>query len=114
MELTGDNNSFPEHSGFHPGAIFMLNRKTKEECFRQNLFAIPSAHASLMKTIRVGMFLFLFDYEERNLYGVFEVASDSSINIVPSGFSPSVKAFSAQVRKPDEFGLLYSYPWIVA
>ncbi|XP_078427555.1 uncharacterized protein LOC144700048 [Wolffia australiana] len=81
-----------------PGAIFMSNRATKEECFRRKLFGLPSSHAGLVKKIKAGMILFLFEYDKRYLYGIFEATSDGSTNIVPSAFVKSGKSFAAQAR----------------
>ncbi|MQM12864.1 hypothetical protein Taro_045779, partial [Colocasia esculenta] len=46
----------------------------------------------------MGMLLFLFEYEERKLYGVFEATSDGAMDIVPMAFSSLGKLFSAQIQ----------------
>ncbi|KAF8412707.1 hypothetical protein HHK36_000675 [Tetracentron sinense] len=79
------------------GAIFMSNSTTKKECFRRNLFGLPPSQAGFVKKVKSGMILFLFEYEKRKLYGVFQACSDGAIDIVPNAFSSSGKAFSAQV-----------------
>lgn len=79
------------------GAIFMCNRKTKQECLRRGLFGLPPSQARFVQKIKSGMILFLFEYEERKLFGVFEAASDGGIGIVPDAFSFSQKSFSSQV-----------------
>lgn len=94
----GKNSRLLEHDRFPPGAIFMSNRTTKKECFRLKLFGLPSSHASFVKKINVGMILFLFEYEQRKLYGVFEATSDGSTDIIPTAFVTSGKEFSAQVK----------------
>ncbi|KAK9291987.1 hypothetical protein L1049_019939 [Liquidambar formosana] len=80
------------------GAIFMSNRSTKEECFKKKLFGLPPFYADFVKKVKVGMVLFLFEYEQRKLYGVFEATSDGAVNIVPHAYRSSGKQFSAQVR----------------
>lgn len=87
---------FPEY-----GAIFMCSTRTKEECLRRNLFGLPLSSASFVKAVRSGMILFLFEYERRMLYGVFEAVSDGQLNIVRHAYrstsSSSSQSFPAQV-----------------
>lgn len=85
------------------GAIFMSNASTKRECFRRKLLGLPSAQANFVKQIKAGMVLFLFEYERRELYGVFRACSDGSTNIVPHAFTSSGKQFPAQVWMPQLF-----------
>ncbi|XP_057511216.1 uncharacterized protein LOC130793515 isoform X2 [Actinidia eriantha] len=80
------------------GAIFMSNASTKRECFGRKLFGLPSAMANFVKQVKSGMILFLFEFESRELYGVFRATSDGAMNIVPHAFSSSGKQFPAQVR----------------
>ncbi|XP_031505171.1 uncharacterized protein LOC116267534 isoform X2 [Nymphaea colorata] len=80
------------------GAIFMCNRETKKECLARGLFGLPPSQAQFVQKIKSGMILFLFEYEERKLFGVFEASSDGGIGIVPEAFSSSGKSFSSQVE----------------
>uniref|UniRef100_A0A1D1XVI2 B2 protein n=1 Tax=Anthurium amnicola TaxID=1678845 RepID=A0A1D1XVI2_9ARAE len=82
---------------FLMGAIFMSNRSTKEECFRRKLFGSPASQEGFVKKIKAGMVLFLFEYEERKLYGVFEATSNGAMDIIPTAFISSGKLFSAQI-----------------
>lgn len=82
------------------GAIFMSNISTKRECFKRKLLGLPSAQANFVKQIKVGMVLFLFEFERRELYGVFRACSDGSTNIVPDAYISSGKCFPAQVWMP--------------
>lgn len=84
--------SIPEY-----GAIFMSNNETRRECLRKNVFGLPSSHASFVKHVKVGMVLFLFEFERRELHGVFLACSDGAMNIVPHTFSSVGKQFPAQV-----------------
>lgn len=43
------------------------------------------------------MTLFLFEYEERKLYGVYEATCDGALDIDPGAFTSSGKYFTAQV-----------------
>ncbi|KDP31494.1 hypothetical protein JCGZ_15446 [Jatropha curcas] len=80
------------------GAIFMSNSATKEECFRRKLFGLPLGQADFVKQVKAGMILFLFEFESRELCGVFQACSDGAINIVPHAFTSSGKQFPAQVK----------------
>lgn len=79
------------------GAIFMANVSTKKECFRRRLFGLPLAMANFAKRVKAGMVLFLFEFERRELFGVFRATSDGAMNIVPNAFSSSGN-FPAQVK----------------
>ncbi|XP_058097176.1 uncharacterized protein LOC131242501 [Magnolia sinica] len=83
--------------GSFVGAIFMSNRATKDECFIRRIFGLPASQTSFVKRVKMGMMLFLFEFEERKLYGVFEASSDGAINIAPCAFN-SYGKFSAQIR----------------
>lgn len=79
------------------GAIFMSNRSTIDECFQRNLFGLPHAFAEFVKEVKAGMILFLFEYEQKKLYGVFRAVSDGRMDIVPSAYHSTGKKFPAQV-----------------
>ncbi|XP_031095398.1 uncharacterized protein LOC115999681 isoform X1 [Ipomoea triloba] len=80
------------------GAIFMSNRSTKDECFDKRVFGLPPSSANFVKNVKAGMYLFLFEYEERNLYGVFKATSDGRMNIIPQAYRSLGMSFPAQVR----------------
>ncbi|XP_062012334.1 uncharacterized protein LOC133728902 [Rosa rugosa] len=80
------------------GAIFMSSSFTKDECFRRRLFGLPSGQGPFVKQIKSGMILFLFEFEKRELHGVFQASSDGRMNIVSNAWSRSGKKFPAQVR----------------
>ncbi|XP_042505263.1 uncharacterized protein LOC122081920 [Macadamia integrifolia] len=79
------------------GAIFMSNCSTKKECFRNKVFGLPSHQSNFVKKVRDGMFLFLFEYEKRELYGVFQASSNGAMNIAPDAFQSIGKQFPAQI-----------------
>lgn len=89
----GSPGSVPEF-----GAIFMANSATKKECFRRKLLGLPSIQANFVKRVKAGMILFIFEFEKRELYGVYRASSDGEIDIVPRAFSSSGRQFPAQVR----------------
>ncbi|CAL5327348.1 unnamed protein product [Camellia sinensis] len=77
-------------------AIFMSNRTTIEECFKRKLFGLPRAFVDFVKEVKAGMVLFLFEFEQRKLYGVFQAVTDGSMNIVPHAYRSTGKLFPAQ------------------
>jgi hypothetical protein len=79
------------------GAIIICNRLTKRDFFQYKLFALPGYATTFIKKIRAGMLLFLFEFEERKLYGVFEAASDGALDILPDAFASLWKFRPAQV-----------------
>lgn len=88
-----------EVSGFFPeyGAIFMSNKSTCKECFEKNLLGLPDCFSGFVRRVKAGMILFLFEFEERKLYGVFKAISDGGMNIDPGAYISSGKKFPAQV-----------------
>ncbi|XP_039036213.1 uncharacterized protein LOC120172968 isoform X1 [Hibiscus syriacus] len=76
----------------------MSNNATREECLRRNIFALPSSQSHFVKQVKDGMILFLFEFETRELHGVFQACSDGAMNILPGGFSLLGKQFPAQVK----------------
>ncbi|GAB4829603.1 hypothetical protein Ancab_019271 [Ancistrocladus abbreviatus] len=80
------------------GAIFMSNRSSKKLCFRKKLFGLPASFASFVEQIKAGMLLFLFEYEKRELYGVYQASSDGAVNHSSNVFTSSGNRFPAQVQ----------------
>ncbi|XP_068320733.1 uncharacterized protein [Pyrus communis] len=86
--------------GLYPeyGAIFMSSSATIDECFKRRLFGLPSSQGQFVKQIKTGMILFLFEFESRELHGVFQACSDGEMNISPSAYNLSGRQFPAQVK----------------
>ncbi|XP_056852038.1 uncharacterized protein LOC108810426 isoform X2 [Raphanus sativus] len=84
------------------GVIFGCKFSTiKEECYAEKLFGLPAAHMAYIKNIDPGLTLFLFNYSDRTLHGIFEAASEGQLNIdhktwSPNGTDPS--PYPAQVK----------------
>ncbi|XVF20567.1 hypothetical protein REPUB_Repub12eG0011500 [Reevesia pubescens] len=57
------------------GVIFGCTHSTYGECLSKKLFGLPAPHYSYVKNIEPGLPLFLFNYSDRKLQGVFEAAS---------------------------------------
>ncbi|AQK84174.1 DCD (Development and Cell Death) domain protein isoform X1 [Zea mays] len=83
------------------GVIFGCKHDTIEECFRKQLFGLPSVHYSYVRNVKPGMPLFLFNYSDRKLHGIFEAASPGEMYIDSYAWSNDGclrSAFPAQVR----------------
>ncbi|KAL3737456.1 hypothetical protein ACJRO7_026254 [Eucalyptus globulus] len=76
----------------------MSNASTKEECLEKRLFGLPHSHVDFVRRVKAGMILFLFEYEQRELHGVFEAASNGEVDIISSAYASSGKQFPAQVQ----------------
>ncbi|XP_066382083.1 uncharacterized protein [Miscanthus floridulus] len=83
--------------GVYGGAVIICNHEIKRQFFEQKHFALPGYAATFIKKIRAGMLLFLFEHEERKLYGVFEATSDGALNILPNACASLCKLRPAQV-----------------
>ncbi|KAJ6750428.1 hypothetical protein OIU85_001007 [Salix viminalis] len=57
------------------------------ECLLKQLFGLPGQHFSYVKNIDPGLPLFLFNYSDRKLYGIYEAASSGQMNINPYGWT---------------------------
>ncbi|KAL2344694.1 hypothetical protein Fmac_005979 [Flemingia macrophylla] len=102
----GFNGKYNNADGKDPefGAIFLSNSDTKRECFRQGIFGLPATEIQFVEQVKAGMILFLFEYEKRQLHGVFKATCDGGINIVPNAFAVVGKQCPAQVK----FDLIWS------
>ncbi|CAN8251945.1 unnamed protein product [Cochlearia groenlandica] len=77
-----------------PGYIFMCNAVTKPDCFRYRVFGIPRGRKDVVESIKPGMKLFLYDFEKRLLYGVYEATVGGKLDIEPEAFD---RKYPAQV-----------------
>ncbi|KAM3252368.1 putative protein isoform X2 [Capsicum annuum] len=98
MEYESEENGFVSVPAPEFRAIFMSNIATKRDCFKHKVFGLPSSMANFVKEVKKGMILFLFEFEKRQLFGVYWAISDGGMNIVPHAFSSSGKQFCAQVQ----------------
>ncbi|CAN0855036.1 Influenza virus NS1A-binding protein homolog A [Linum grandiflorum] len=65
------------------GVIFGCKHYTFNECLSKELFGLPAIHISYVQKIDPGLPLFLFNYSDRKLHGIFEAASQGKMNIDP-------------------------------
>lgn len=66
--------------------IFGCKNHTIKECYSEELFGLPSLHFAYVKKITPGLTLFLFNYSDRKLHGIFEATSPGQMNINPNGW----------------------------
>ncbi|PWA96267.1 hypothetical protein CTI12_AA041620 [Artemisia annua] len=91
------------------GVIFGCTHNTINECLTKHLFGLPGPHFPYIKNISEGLVLFLFNYHDRKLYGIFEAAGPGQMNIdryawVPEGDNTGYTSFPAQwVPRPPLF-----------
>ncbi|XP_074383015.1 uncharacterized protein LOC141724684 isoform X2 [Apium graveolens] len=69
------------------GVIFGCTDSTIKECLFKQLFGLPASHISYVNNIDPGLPLFLFNYSDRKLHGIFESASSGRMNINPYGWT---------------------------
>ncbi|XP_076894776.1 uncharacterized protein LOC143547173 [Bidens hawaiensis] len=83
------------------GVIFGCKQTTINECLCKKLFGLPSSHYMYVKNIEPGLPVFLFNYTDRTLLGIFEAVSSGRKNIDPCAWScdgSHLTAFPAQVQ----------------
>ncbi|KAG5095456.1 hypothetical protein JHK84_051044 [Glycine max] len=69
------------------GIIFGCKNATMKECLSKQLFGLPAHHFCYVKNIDPGLPLFLFNYTDRKLNGIFEAASSGRMFIDPYGWT---------------------------
>ncbi|KAK7247081.1 hypothetical protein RIF29_41958 [Crotalaria pallida] len=65
------------------GVIFGCKNSTIKECLSKNLFGLPAQYFSYVKDIDRGLPLFLFNFSDRKLHGIFEAAGKGQMYIDP-------------------------------
>ncbi|PWA35514.1 development/cell death domain, Galactose oxidase, beta-propeller [Artemisia annua] len=65
------------------GVIFGATKATINECLSKQLFGLPGSHFVYVKKIEPGLPLFLYNYSDKTLVGIFEAASSGQMNIDP-------------------------------
>jgi len=93
--------------------IFGCTNNTIAECHSRQLFGLPRAHISYVRNIREGLPLFLFNYDDHRLYGIYEAAGsgcDAGKGVVFSTSRESVqKCYYSQLLSEHA-----QCPWLEA
>lgn len=92
-----EKNASNSFSGF----IFLCNGRTKPECYRYRVFGLPLSNRAIVEKIKTGTKLFLFDFESKLLYGVYEATSNGRVGVEPLAFGGK---FPAQVLSFSCYG----------
>lgn len=84
------------------GYIFVCNNDTMQEDLKRQLFGLPQRYRDSVRAIQPGLPLFLYNYTEHQMHGVFEASSFGGTNIDPSAWEDKKckgeSRFPAQVR----------------
>ncbi|XP_038885976.1 uncharacterized protein LOC120076281 [Benincasa hispida] len=83
------------------GVIFGCKHNTMQECLSEQLFGLSTPHISYVRNINPGLPLFLFNYSDRKLHGIFEATSNGNLNISPYAWAADgmdYTPYSAQVK----------------
>ncbi|KAL9425907.1 hypothetical protein AB3S75_032806 [Citrus x aurantiifolia] len=82
------------------GVIFGCKNSTIKECLAKQLFGLPAQHFLYVRKVDPGLPLFLFNYTDRKLHGIFEAASPGMMNINPYGWTDGSErtSYPAQVQ----------------
>ncbi|KAL0648949.1 hypothetical protein Bca4012_047240 [Brassica carinata] len=83
------------------GVVFGCTKHTFKECLSKHLFGLPYNHISYVQKIDTALPLFLFNYSDRKLHGIFEAAGPGLLNINPYAWTSNGSdrtSFPAQVQ----------------
>ncbi|VVB12822.1 unnamed protein product [Arabis nemorensis] len=83
------------------GVVFGTTKNTIKECMSKHLFGLPHNHIMYVQKIDIGLPLFLFNYSDRKLHGIFEAAGSGQLNIDPYGWTSNGSertSYPAQVQ----------------
>ncbi|CAA2956405.1 Hypothetical predicted protein [Olea europaea subsp. europaea] len=84
------------------GYIFVCNNDTMQEDLKRQLFGLPPRYRDSVRAITPGLPLFLYNYTNHQLHGIFEAASFGGSNIDPTAWEDKKckgeSRFPAQVK----------------
>ena len=88
----------PEQVRALNGYVFLCNNRTERECLERKLFGAPKSEWNRVSQVKKGDVLFLLNFRNNHLHGVFEAITDGTLNIDPSAFDGHFPA-QVQVRR---------------
>ncbi|DBA93101.1 TPA: hypothetical protein ACH3X2_003422 [Trebouxia sp. C0005] len=83
------------------GVIFGCSHDTYDECVNGLIFGLPRPHICYVQYIVPGMPVFLYNYSDRTMHGIFKAVSEGDLEINPRGWTtfPNQRTqYPAQVR----------------
>ncbi|KAH7373931.1 hypothetical protein KP509_17G080100 [Ceratopteris richardii] len=80
------------------GLVFLCSSSTFKECFHFRVFGLPAPQKEVVERVLPGTKLFLFNFDSKELFGVFEAVSRGGLNLVPEAFLDAKATYAAQVR----------------
>jgi len=94
---------------FEDGMMFLCNKATEEECFKNMIFAASTSMMENMNNITENTALFLYRLTPNMsvLHGVFQAEGVAGLNLVPGAFGGR---FPAQIRVKPLFRFPYPVP----
>ncbi|KAM7275342.1 hypothetical protein ACFE04_017208 [Oxalis oulophora] len=84
------------------GVIFGCKDNTIKECYDKQLFGLPASHYSYVKNVCAGLPLFLFNYSDRQLHGIFEAVGHGQLNIDPYAWTGRASAYNYTTDYPAQ------------
>jgi len=80
------------------GYVFLCNNRTERECLERKLFGAPKSEWNRFSQVKKGDILFLLNYQNNRLHGVFEAVTGGMMDIEPYAFDGRFPA-QVQVRR---------------
>ncbi|KAK9829602.1 hypothetical protein WJX72_006822 [[Myrmecia] bisecta] len=68
------------------GVIFGCTHDTYEECVTGLIFGLPRPHICYVSYIKPGMPVFLYNYSDRKMHGIFRATTEGQLDINPQGW----------------------------